>query len=214
MNAQTIRQLIPGPAGVIELALDAPAEPARGAALICHPHPLGGGSMDNKVVHTLARAFLQMGVRTIRFNFRGVGASVGQFDDGVGEVDDALAVLQACREDGEPWWLAGFSFGAFIAASLADRLAPEHKPHRLVMVGPSTAKQQVPVVPPDTVVIHGEADEIVPLSATLDWARPQALPVMVFPGVGHFFHGQLALLRAVAVRQLQDSIAAHGRALA
>ena len=210
MNAQTLKQRIPGPAGVLEVALDDPAAPSRGVALICHPHPLGGGTMDNKVVHTLVRAFLQMGVRTIRFNFRGVGASTGAFADGVGEVDDALAVLNACREAGEPWWLAGFSFGAFVAASLADRLPEDQKPHRLVMVGPSTAKQVVPAVPADTVVIHGEADDIVPLSATLDWARPQALPVTVFPGVGHFFHGQLALLRTVVVKQMQDSIAAHG----
>jgi alpha/beta superfamily hydrolase len=205
MNAHTLRQLIAGPAGVLEVALDQPPSgPAKGCALICHPHPLGGGTMDNKVVHTLVRAYLQLGVRTVRFNFRGVGASEGSFADGVGEVDDALAVLHACREDGEPWWLAGFSFGAFVAASLAERLPLDQKPRRLVMVGPSTLKQTVPPVPADTVVIHGESDEIVPLGATMDWA----LPVTVLPGVGHFFHGQLALLRTVLVKQLHDSVPA------
>lgn len=209
MNAHTVKQLIPGPAGVLEVALDHPPEgPAKGCALICHPHPLAGGTMDNKVVHTLVRAFLQLGVRTVRFNFRGVGASEGGFADGVGETDDALAVLRACREEGEPWWLAGFSFGAFVAASLAERLPAEEKPQRLVMVGPSTLKQSVPPVSADTLVIHGEVDEIVPLAATLDWARPQALPVIVLPGVGHFFHGQLALLRTVLVKQLHDSVPA------
>jgi alpha/beta superfamily hydrolase len=206
MNAHTVKHLIPGPAGLIEVALDAPQGRPVGCALLCHPHPLGGGTMDNKVVHTLVRAFLQMGVRTIRFNFRGVGRSQGQFDEGRGEVDDALAVWQACREPNEAWWLAGFSFGAFIAASLAQRLPASDQAQRLALVGPSTARQLPPAVPEDTVVIHGELDEIVPLQATLDWARPQSLPVTVFPGVGHFFHGQLALLRTVLVRQLQDSV--------
>jgi alpha/beta superfamily hydrolase len=211
MNAQTVKHLIPGPAGLIEVALDGPPGQAVGCALLCHPHPLGGGTMDNKVVHTLVRAFLQMGVRTIRFNFRGVGRSEGQFDEGRGEVDDALAVWRACREPNEAWWLAGFSFGAFIAASLAQRLPAGEQARRLALVGPSTARQLPPAVPADTIVIHGELDEIVPLQATLDWARPHQLPVTVFPGVGHFFHGQLALLRTVLVRQLQDSVTEASR---
>jgi alpha/beta superfamily hydrolase len=211
MNAQTVKLRVPGPAGALEVALDAPAGVARGCVLICHPHPLGGGTMDNKVVHTLVRGFLQLGVRTVRFNFRGVGQSEGVWSDGVGEIEDALAVYRAQVSSDEPFWLAGFSFGAFVAAQVFHRLDEAQRPHRLVLIGPSTAKQVVPPVPPDTVVIHGEQDEIVPLSATLDWARPQTLPITVLPGVGHFFHGHLALLRTLVVRAVQDSVQAHGR---
>lgn len=204
MNAQTLRQLVPGPAGQVECAIDAPvAGEPRGVAVICHPHPQHGGTMDNKVAQTLARAVVQLGWRSVRFNFRGVGASQGAWDDGVGEVDDALAVIAASRDPNLPLLLAGFSFGGYVAATAAQRLPDETKPQRLVLVAPSTQKQAVPAVPPDTVVIHGEADEVVPLAATLDWARPQALPVVVFPGVGHFFHGQLALLKNVLLQQLR-----------
>jgi alpha/beta superfamily hydrolase len=192
--------MLPGSGGAIECALDAPAGEPLGVAVICHPHPQHGGTMDNKVVQTLARAFLQLGWRTVRFNFRGVGASEGSWDEGRGEVDDALAVIAAERESGRPFMLAGFSFGGFVAA--ATRLPEHERPVRMVLVGPSTQKQQVPSVPPGTVVIHGEADEVVPLSATFDWARPQTLPVIVLPGVGHFFHGQLALLKSLVVQQL------------
>jgi alpha/beta superfamily hydrolase len=143
----------------------------------------------------------------VRFNFRGVGASQGEWDDGRGEIDDASAVIAAFRHAADvsalPFMLAGFSFGAYVASQAALRLADDAKPTRLVLVGPSTQKQAMPGVPADTVVIHGEADDVVPLAATLDWARPQALPIIVFPGVGHFFHGQLALLRNVVVQQLQ-----------
>jgi alpha/beta superfamily hydrolase len=204
MNAQTLRQLVAGPAGQIECAIDAPSagEPC-GVAVICHPHPQHGGTMDNKVAQTLARAVVQLGWRSVRFNFRGVGASQGAWNDGVGEVDDALAVIAALRDPKLPLLLAGFSFGGYVAATAAQRLPDETKPQRLVLVAPSTQKQAVPAVPADTVVIHGEADEVVPLASTLDWARPQALPVVVFPGVGHFFHGQLALLKNVLLQQLR-----------
>jgi hypothetical protein len=203
MNSQTVRLSLAGPAGALECALDAPAGEPIGMALICHPHPVHGGTMDNKVVQTIARACLQLGWRTVRFNFRGAGASQGAWDEGRGEVDDALAVLAQQRGAGEPWLLAGFSFGAYVASQAAARLADDAKPQRMVLVGPSTQKQQMAPVPADTVVIHGEVDEVVPLAATLAWARPQSLPVIVFPGVGHFFHGQLALLKNVVVQQLQ-----------
>ena len=203
MNSQTVRLSLAGPAGALECALDAPAGEPIGMALICHPHPVHGGTMDNKVVQTIARACLQLGWRTVRFNFRGAGASQGAWDEGRGEVDDALAVLAQQRGAGEPWLLAGFSFGAYVASQAAARLADDAKPQRMVLVGPSTQKQQMAPVPSDTVVIHGEVDEVVPLAATLAWARPQSLPVIVFPGVGHFFHGQLALLKNVVVQQLQ-----------
>lgn len=201
MNAQTVREAIAGPAGAIECAIDSPAGEPIGSAVICHPHPVHGGTLDNKVVQMLARALLQLGYRTVRFNFRGVGRSEGQWDEGRGEIDDALAVVAKYATAG--FVLAGFSFGGYVAASVAAQLPADRKPARLVLVGPSTQKQEVPAVPPDSVVIHGEVDDIVPLQATLDWARPQALPVIVLPGVGHFFHGQLTLLKNVVVQQLQ-----------
>jgi len=203
VNSQTQRLQIAGPAGAIECAIDAPAGEARGVAVVCHPHPQHGGTLDNKVAQTLARAVLQLGWRSVRFNFRGVGASQGVWDEGRGEIDDALAVIAAHRRPGEPLLLAGFSFGAYVASQAAARLPDDAKAQRLVLVGPSTQKQQMPAVPADTIVIHGETDEVVPLAATLDWARPQALPVIVFPGVGHFFHGQLALLKNTLVQQLR-----------
>ncbi len=206
MNPSTVRTRIPGPAGDIECALDAPAAAARGVAVVCHPHPQHGGTLDNKVAQTLARAFVQLGWRSVRFNFRGVGASAGVWDEGAGEVDDALAVIAAHREPDMPFMLAGFSFGAYVAAQAAARLPDEAKPQRLVLVGPSTERQQVAPVPADTLVIHGETDDVVPLASTLAWARPQNLPVIVFPGVGHFFHGQLALLKTVIVQELQPRV--------
>lgn len=203
MNAQTIYQSIAGPAGALECALDAAAGDGRGVAVLCHPHPVHGGTMDNKVVITLARAFLQLGYRTVRFNFRGVGASQGAWDEGRGEVEDALAVIAAQRDAAQPLMLGGFSFGGYVAAQAAARLPDDAKPERMVLIGPSTAKQQMSPVPADTIVIHGEEDDVVPLSATLAWARPQVLPIIVLPGVGHFFHGQLNRLRNVIAQQLQ-----------
>ena len=206
MNSSTVRSRIPGPAGDIECAVDAPAGTPRGVAVVCHPHPQHGGTLDNKVAQTLARAFVQLGWRSVRFNFRGVGASAGVWDEGVGEVDDALAVIAAHREPALPFMLAGFSFGAYVAAQAAARLPDDAKAQRLVLVGPSTERQQMALVPADTLVIHGESDDVVPLAATLAWARPQNLPVIVFPGVGHFFHGQLALLKNVIVQELQPRV--------
>ena len=206
MNSSTVRTRIPGPAGDIECAVDAPAGTPRGVAVVCHPHPQHGGTLDNKVAQTLARAFVQLGWRSVRFNFRGVGASAGVWDEGVGEVDDALAVIAAHREPALPFMLAGFSFGAYVAAQAAARLPDDAKAQRLVLVGPSTERQQMALVPADTLVIHGESDDVVPLAATLAWARPQNLPVIVFPGAGHFFHGQLALLKNVIVQELQPRV--------
>jgi len=203
VNSHTARQRIDGPAGVIECALDMPSAEPIGTAVICHPHPQHGGTMDNKVVQTLARAAVQLGWRAVRFNFRGVGGSEGIWDEGSGEVDDALAVIAHERDPARPLLLAGFSFGAYVASEAAARLPAEAKPQRIVLVGPSTEKQQMPTVPADTLVIHGETDDVVPLAATLAWARPQSLPVILFPGVGHFFHGQITLLKNVVVQQLQ-----------
>jgi alpha/beta superfamily hydrolase len=198
VNSRTERRRIAGPAGELVCAIDTLAGESRGMVVVCHPHPQHGGTMDNKVVATLARAFVQCGWRAVRFNFRGIGGSAGVWDDGRGEIDDALAVAAALREPGQPLALAGFSFGAYVASHAAAALHPE----RLVLVGPATANFRVAPVPADTLVVHGEADDVVPLAATLDWARPQALPVVVVPGGGHFFHGQLPLLKSLVLRHL------------
>lgn len=203
MNSSTQRRQVPGPAGAVEIAVDTPAAdvPVRGVAVICHPHPQHGGTLDNKVAQMLSRSFVQLGYRAVRFNFRGVGGSEGRWDEGRGEIDDALAVIAGERDANLPLALAGFSFGAYVASQAARRLAEEGAPaERLVLVGPATQNFDVAPVPPDTIVVHGEADEVVPLTATLDWARPQQLPVIVMPGVGHFFHGQLTLLKSIVVR--------------
>lgn len=196
MNAQTERLQIPGPAGALELAIDHPAGDPVGVALVLHPLPTHGGTMDNKVVQTLARGALQLGYRTVRFNFRGVGASQGSFDGGPGEIADALAVLAAQRDAALPFVLAGFSFGAYVATHVAAEVGVD----KLALAGLAASRFPAQAVPADTLVVHGEQDEVVPLSAVLDWARPQALPVTVLPGVGHFFHGQLPLLKRLLVQ--------------
>jgi hypothetical protein len=202
MNASTEKRLVAGPAGQIECAIDSPAAglAPRGMVLVCHPNPSQGGTMDNKVVQTMARAFVQLGFRVVRFNFRGIGASAGTWDEGRGEIDDAMAVLAGVREPGEALVLAGFSFGGYIASQAALRLPDDQKPQRMALVGPATSRFDTAAVPADTLVIHGEIDDVVPLSAVLDWARPQSLPVVVVPGVGHFFHGQLPLLKNIVLR--------------
>ena len=189
MRASTRREFVAGPAGRIECAVDQPEGQARGAALIAHPHPLYGGTLDNKVVQTLARAFLELGYETWRPNFRGVGQTEGTHDEGRGELDDLYAVLQSLQS--EKRVLAGFSFGAALQAQLAQRVAPE----RLVLVGIAVNRLKAPEVPAHTLVIHGENDETVPLAAVLDWARPQELPVLLVPGADHFFHRKLQVLR-------------------
>jgi uncharacterized protein len=155
--------------------------------------------MDNKVVATLARAAVQIGFTSVRFNFRGIGGSAGSWDEGRGEIDDALAVINAHRAPG-PLLLAGFSFGAYVASQAAARLAPPAT--RLVLVGPAVVNFAVAPVPADTLVLHGELDDVVPLPAVLNWARPQALPVTVLPGAGHFFHGQLPVLKQMVLAGL------------
>jgi len=201
MNAQTQRRSVAGPSGAIECAIDQPAGGARGVAVVCHPHPQHGGTMDNKVVQTLARAFTQLGYTAVRFNFRGVGASAGAWAQGPGEIDDALAVVAACRVPGQALVLAGFSFGAYVASNAAARLDATDAAaiERLVLVGPAASRFDMAAVPPGTLVIHGEHDDVVPLAAVFDWARPLSLPVTVVPGAGHFFHGQLSLLKSLVV---------------
>ncbi|HEX5611952.1 MAG TPA: alpha/beta fold hydrolase [Burkholderiales bacterium] len=203
MRPPTRREFVDGPAGRLECAVDSPPAPARGLALVAHPHPLHGGSLDNKVAQTLARAFAELGYVAWRPNFRGVGESEGQHDEGRGELDDLAAVLaHAERASGAAAVvLAGFSFGAAMQAKLAERLRSAGRGlERLVLVGVAVTHSTVPPVPADTLVIHGERDETVPLAAVLDWARPQDLPVVVLPGADHFFHRRLALLRSIVRR--------------
>ena len=171
--------------------MDRPESAARGVALIAHPHPLYGGTLDNKVVQTLARSFLELGYETWRPNFRGVGATEGVHDEGRGELEDLHAVLM--HLNAERPVLAGFSFGAAVQARLAERVTPE----RLVLVGVGVTRLAAPPVPADTLVIHGENDETVPLAAVLEWARPQDLPVILVPGADHFFHRKLHVLRTI-----------------
>ncbi len=204
MNAQTVRRTVAGPAGSIECAIDAPAGSPAGThplAVVCHPHPLFGGTMDNKVVQTLARALVQRGHTAVRFNFRGIGASTGAWDEGRGEIDDALAVVHAHRAAGQPLVMAGFSFGGYVAAQATARLAadPSTAAERLLLVGPAVVNFTVGPVPAGTLVIQGESDDVVPMAAVLDWARPQSLPVTVVPGAGHFFHGQLPVLKQIVL---------------
>lgn len=203
MRAGTRRFEIAGPAGTLVCAADDPVgEAPRGTAVLAHPHPLHGGTMDNKVVQTLARAFVQLGWRALRFNFRGVGGSAGAWDEGRGEVDDLLAVVATGADASQPLALGGFSFGGAMAARAAARLADAGgtRPSPLVLVGPAVANFPAPPVSESALVVHGEADDVVPLAAVLDWARPQTLPVVVVPGVGHFFHGQLGVLKRIVVQ--------------
>ena len=195
MNAQTQSFILQGAAGPLECKLDLPAEAApRGIALIAHPHPLYGGTLDNKVVQTLARAFIALGYVSVRMNFRGVGESGGTHDNGHGETDD-MAQLHAhmCAQYPDlPVALSGFSFGTFVQSQLQKRLEQQHQPaERLVLVGCAAGKWALPEVPANTLLIHGEQDDTIPLTDVLDWARPQDLPVVVIPGADHFFHRKL-----------------------
>ena len=199
---------IAGLAGAIEAIVENPGSP-RGIALICHPHPLFGGTNTNKVVQTLARTFAHLGYVALRPNFRGVGASTGIHDDGRGECEDMLAVLAEAkiRFGDLPVALAGFSFGAYVQTRVAEALAESgHPAQRLVLVGTASghvegARQYATrAVANDTIVIHGSVDETVPLANVLAWAEPLDLPVIVVPGADHFFHRRLHILRDIVTR--------------
>lgn len=194
------RRLIDGPAGKIELAVDWRGSSPAGIAYIGHPHPLYGGTLDNKVAATLARAFGSLGWLAVRPNFRGVGASEGEHDHGNGETEDFVFVIEQAPRwlgiDGVaelPRALAGFSFGSFVAARAAARLSPP--PAHVILVGAAAGKWPLPPVGADALVIHGEFDETIPLAHVLEWARPQELPVTVIPGADHFFHRRLSILK-------------------
>jgi uncharacterized protein len=209
MNSQTRRFQLAGPAGAIEALLDEPASgiTPRGVAVIAHPHPVFAGTMENKVVQTVARAFVQAGWSAVRFNFRGVGASAGSYDEGRGELQDMLAVVADQAAQG-PLALAGFSFGAFVACGAIQALWGQRQIEKIVLVGTATSRFEAPALPRDaheaSFLLHGEEDDTVPLASVMDWARPQTLPVTVVPGGGHFFHGQLPLLKSLVVRHLRS----------
>jgi len=203
------RVLIPGPAGAIETLVEAPAQ-VRGIALVCHPHPLFGGTAENKVAQTLAKTLRELGYAVLRPNFRGVGASEGGHDEGEGETEDMLAALEwARRRFGDlPVALAGFSFGAYVQTKVAARLAEANRPaQRMVLVGTAAGfvtgarHYETGAVPADTIVIHGDRDETVPLANVLAWAQPLELPVTLVPGADHFFHRKLHLLRRIVEAQ-------------
>ena len=212
MNAGALpvheRVILTGPAGELEARIETPQglEEVTAFGVVCHPHPLFGGTLDNKVVYTIARSFHDLGLPTIRFNFRGVGKSAGSFADGLGETDDTLAVIAAAREK---WpeaalWLAGFSFGGAVAIRAAARAQPA----RLVAVAPAIKRvslEGVPVPACPWLIVQGDADELVNAQETLEWARPLANPpqIALLPGVEHFFHGKL--------NDLRDAIGAFAR---
>jgi uncharacterized protein len=209
MNAQTTRLSFQGAAGVIEALSDEPTNlAARGVAIICHPHPLFAGTMDNKVVQTLARAFVQCGWRAVRFNFRGVGASEGAYDEGRGEAEDLRGIIAQCAPTGSTLAIAGFSFGSFVASHVIAQAAQSHDLQKIVFVGTATQRFAVQPIAAELhnklLAVHGENDDTVSLASVMDWARPQNLPITVVPQGGHFFHGQLPLLRSLVVRHLSS----------
>ena len=186
---------IPGPAGTLEVVAHIPNVAPRAIAVIAHPLPTMGGTMENKIVTTLAKTFAELGFAALRFNFRGVGASSGEFDDGNGEVEDALTVTRyAMSEYGDlPLILSGFSFGGYVQARAAQQLPPR----QLVLIAPAVTRYPMPPVPHNTLLVHGELDEVVPLADVMQWARPQRLPIVVLPGAVHFFHGRLDHLKEI-----------------
>lgn len=198
MQPSTLERVrIAGPAGAIEVDINDPGDSRRGIGLIAHPHPLQGGTKDNKVVTTLAKSLFGLGLVALRPNFRGVGATEGVHDEGRGETEDLIAVAQYAKEryGNLPLTLAGFSFGSFVQTHVVRRVDAA----RLVLIAPAVNRFSGEKVPANTLVVHGERDEVVPLSAVLDWARPQSLPIVVVPGGEHFFHGRLALLSSIVV---------------
>ena len=203
-SAQALWLDLPG--GRHQAVVEKAVTPAKGMAFVAHPHPLFGGTMDNKVVQTLSRALVQSGWDCLRFNFRGVGQSQGVYDEGLGETEDVIHALQQLAPEG-PLALAGFSFGAFVTCRVISQLWPTQRIGKVVLVGTAVTHFNAPPIPPElhdhTLVVHGEIDDTVALPAVLQWAAPQALPVMVVPACGHFFHGQLPVLKSLVLRHLR-----------
>lgn len=210
MRVGTEKLTINGLVGMIEIAVDVPKiEPSevKGLALVAHPHPLFGGAMDNKVAQTLAKTLNELGYIAVRPNFRGVGQTAGAHDHGVAETEDMLVVLAWMRAElpvpvDAPLVLAGFSFGSFVQSRVAAALqARGEAVSRMVMVGTAAGKWEVAPVPSDSIVIHGELDDTIPLGAVMRWAEPLELPVTVVAGADHFFHRRLHLIKQIIVQQ-------------
>jgi alpha/beta superfamily hydrolase len=220
LSRHSLRKLfIDGPAGKLETALGEPASTSlRGIAVVAHPHPLYGGTMNNKVVHTLFKSFLELGFIAVKFNFRGVEQSEGLLysgkDNGRGETEDVVAVAKAITEEYReqfqvppPLLLAGFSFGGAIQAFAAQHLKPQY----VALVAPAVQRLNAPAIvhpapeqdeehtPSRVLIVHGDQDTVVPLNTVLEWAAPQELPVVVVPGAEHFFHRRLHILKGIVV---------------
>jgi len=188
-----------GTAGNLEGVVHIPDIAARAIAVVAHPLPTMGGTMENKVAVTLAKTLTELGCVTLRFNFRGVGASEGEFTGGDGEEQDLIAVVHYAKEqfgDELPLILSGFSFGGYVVGRAAQHLHPQH----LILAGPAVGRPDMPAVPPNTLVIHGELDELVPLTQALAWASQQQLPVVVLPQADHYFHRRLTQLRDIVLQ--------------
>ena len=186
---------IPSPSGELHGVVHMPDAEPRAIAVVAHPLPTMGGTMDNKIVTTLVKTFTELGFIAVRFNFRGVGESTGVYDEGNGEVEDVHAIVAyAYQEFGKlPLILSGFSFGGYVQARAAEKLHPA----KLVLIAPAVGRFAMPHVPANTLVIHGEMDEVVALNDVLDWARPQQLPIVLVPEATHFFHGLLHQIKSI-----------------
>lgn len=189
---------IRGATGKLEGVLHLPDTAPSAIVVVAHPLPIMGGTMDNKVVTTLTKAFVELGYATLRFNFRGVGESSGSYNEGKGEIQDAISAANFMRSEfpGLPLLLAGFSFGGYVQACAAQQLHA----NQLVLVAPAVGRFAMPDVPANTLLIHGDMDEVVELQELLHWARPQLLPVIVLAGAEHFFHGRLTQLKQIVLQ--------------
>lgn len=206
MNAKTEIFFIAGMVGLLECSIDLPDPEVfpqpLGLALVAHPHPLYGGTMENKVTQTLARTFVALGYATVRMNFRGVGKSEGTHDAGLGETDDMALLLDFMRQKYPdlPLALSGFSFGTFVQSCLQQRLKTANIPvQRMVLVGAAAGKWAMPDIPANSILIHGELDDTIPLQAVFEWLRPQDIPVIVIPGADHFFHRRLHHVKSIVI---------------
>lgn len=212
MPAHTENTSFDGLAGIIDCAIDWPDGAPSGWALILHPNPSQGGTRDNKVVTTLSRACVQQGLVALRPNFRGIGASEGSFDHGKGEFQDMAALVEQFRVRypdiaAKPWVLGGFSFGTSIGVQLYAQWESLGKnlPNIVILAGSAALRfrHRDAKAPEDALVIHGELDEVVPLSEVMEWARPIGMPIVVIPEAGHFFHGKLLVLRQLVQTRLK-----------
>jgi uncharacterized protein len=208
--AEAASLLLPGAAGAIEIAVAVPGEGARdGVAIICHPHPLQGGTMFNKVVTTLDRALGELGLATVRFNFRGVGRSEGAHDEGRGETEDLVAIAEWVRREkpGAALWLAGFSFGSYVALREAASIAPQ----QMILIAPPVGRWDFsgiawPACP--VLIVQGGDDDVVDPAAVAEWAAQQEPPptFVRMAEAGHFFHRRLIDLRGAVRNGVRDNV--------